>query len=295
MGLHTVMRRKRTEHGREAERPPRSVDLAWIDLGIADIDRHPEVLADIAHRRLDGVTVSGVFTADECARAVQGLEHHADERTPAMFGEMLGMSLANVAQHSGRPDDRTAYLDDAERVAGRFREAFGFEPFERACATMSALGGGIAVAAPQEGGRPYLPGNVRWMEPHGRALPAHVGNEFQLGNLAYSHLETVTRIRDHYSWFVVIQEPEAGGALSVYDLLFESHQPANTWGEHGRDDTEFDRLPARSVGPDVGTLVLFGGGWRWHRVEPIGGTRPRMTYGGFAGHSTDGAELHCWF
>lgn len=272
---------------------PPTVPLRWIDLDIEDATDHPTAMADIAARRLDGLTVTGVFTADEAARAVERLDPDGPLTWPAMFGRMLGMSLANVPRVA---DGRSAYLEEAAQVRDVLRDAFGFDPFDRVADVMRSLNAGRPAMAPLEDGRSYLPGNIRWMEPGGLGLPAHVGNEFQVQSDGIgAQLRTTTRIRDHYSWFVLVQAPEEGGALSVYDLLEETFESERTWGELGRDDDSFDTAACRKVAPPAGTLVLFGGGWRWHRVDPIGGGRPRITYGGFAGPSLVGDGVNCWF
>ena len=127
-------------------------------------------------------------------------------------------------------------------------------------------------------------------------LRAHAGNEFLdiIEHGGMSHLVTTTRVRDHLSYFVVLQRPEAGGTLSVYQQTIESLQMDTGWGTGFRDDASFDDLPALCIDPPPGSMVLFGGGWRWHRIEPVLGTRPRITYGGFCGPSVDGTELHFW-
>lgn len=272
-------------------------DLVWIDLSAPEVDQHQTALADIAARRLDGLTVSDVFAPTECANAVKRMERFRDQMYPAIFGTMLGVSLADLAQISEDLSDRTAYLDRAQETSSLYLEAFGFDPYERLAGIVGPLGGGLTVTSPSEGGRRYPPANVRWMEPGGGGLPAHVGNEFQVQSDASSeHLRRVTRIRDHYSWFVVLQTPEEGGDLSVFDLVYEAHTPVDgQWGGKGRNDADFDHVPALRIAPSAGTLVMFGGGWRWHRVDKVLGDRPRVTYGGFAGPSTDGRELHFWF
>jgi hypothetical protein len=296
MALSVPRSRPRTNPQGPTGNGGEEADLNWIDLDAADAAAHPSAMADIAARRLDGITVTGVLDPDECERAIAGLERHCDEQVEAIFGSMLGMSLANLAQRSGDPHDRSPYFDDAERVMEIYQEAFGHDPFDRVGEVMSKLAGGVAVGPPKESGRQYLAGNVRWMHAGGRGLPAHVGNEFQLANPAHEHLERVARVQDHYSWFVILQPPEEGGALAVFDLIYETHVPTDTsWRSVGRDDEDFDHLPARRIAPEAGALVLFGGGWRWHRVDRIPSGRPRVTYGGFAGPSSDGTAIHSWF
>lgn len=272
------------------------VPLRWIDTAGSATADHPTAIGDIFARRLDGLTITDVFTRNEISLALDRLASHPNERTGSMFGTMLGMSLAEIAGHAN-PGDRTAYLDSVERCRAIYHEAFGFDPHERVAAVVSPLTGGLVVEPPVEGGRSYNPGNVRWFEPGRGGLPAHVGNEFQMhGDVSMAHLRTTTVTLDHLSWFVVLQAPDSGGELSVFDRVVGSHAAADPrWAEHGRDDAEFGLLPARRMALVPGEMVVFGGGWRWHRVEEVRGQRPRITYGGFAGPSIDGRSLHVWF
>jgi hypothetical protein len=258
---------------------------------------HPGVVERIKTRQLDGITVDGVFTPQECAAAVERLERFHDDRMPSMFGTMLGLPLANMAIVADDPEDLSLYYDDAERSRAAYLDAFGFDPHRRVAEVLEPMCDGLSVGYPTDGDRAYSAGNIRWYEPGAGHLKAHVGNEFRTHSDAVSaQLRSTTRTVDHFSWFVILQAPESGGALSVYDLLFETHSPADPdYGEMGRDDSDFDDLPAKRVAPAAGGMVFFGGGWRWHRVDPISGALPRITYGGFAGPSLDGTSLNLWF
>ncbi len=272
--------------------------LTWLEIEAGATDRHPGLMSAIRRREVDGITVSGLFGEDECRRAVEVLAARRDQcPSDAMFGTMLGMPLAELARVAPGVDDRTPYLDIAERSRAFLVEAFGRDPFDRVRDVLAPMAEGLALETPAENGRRYAAGNVRWMEPGGGGLPAHVGNEFQLhGDLSTTHLRSTTDTRDHYSWFVVLQTPTEGGALSVFDLLYESDTDhLESWGEQGRDDSFFDSFPCRRISPAAGSLVFFGGGWRWHRVDRVAGTRARVTYGGFAARSVDGQAVNFWF
>lgn len=284
-----------TRQGPNRDAP--SAPLRWLDLPADEAGAHPTVVDDIHARRLDGLTLSGVLSTDEAACGVEGLERDVEDRRPAVFGSMLGMPLAELPQEGGPTGDRTSYHDDARRSRQTCADAFGFDLHDRVAEALRPLAGGREVTHSHDGDRAYSAGNVRWYEPGRGGLTAHVGNEFAThGDWTTEQLRTTVRTRDHYSWFVILQPPEDGGALSVYHLLHETHIPAQPdYTEHGRNDSDFDALPALRVAPAAGALVLFGGGWRWHRIDPVRGARPRVTYGGFAGLRHDDAALHLWF
>ncbi|OWY61372.1 hypothetical protein B7486_64135, partial [cyanobacterium TDX16] len=175
--------------------------------------------------------------------------------------------------------------------------AFGFDPHQRVAEVLEPMSGGRPVTAPTEEGRDYNPGNVRWYDPGLGGLRSHVGNEFRYlaEEGAMKHLIQTTAVEDHLSYFVVLQPPTEGGALAVFDLLWEDeNENIKPWDSAMRDDRWFDTQSALRLSPGPGDMILFGGGWRWHRVDPVGGDRPRITYGGFAAPSRDDRELHMW-
>jgi hypothetical protein len=270
------------------------VALRWEQIAAADLGSHPDLLDELIHRRRDGVTITGIFEPDEIQQAIARLDDTRDVRTASTIGTVLGMPIGEVGAES---QDRTAFLDDTDRARALYREAFGVDPHARLAERLAPASGGRPLVPPSEGGREYNPGQMRWFEPGCGGLRAHAGNEFRaiLEHGAMSHLVTTTQVTHHLSYFVVLQRPEEGGSLSVYDLLWESYSgDPDAWSSGARADDWFDDQPRLKVDPDPGSLVLFGGGWRWHRVEPVHGDRPRITYGGFAAPSVDETEIHFW-
>lgn len=272
--------------------------LRWLEFDASSVGDHAGLLGSIRQREVDGLTLTGIFTEDQCSSAVRHLAARRDEHPhPAIFGTMLGLPLAELARSSAGAAGLPNYLDVAEQMREFHVEAFGQDPFDRIRQVLEPMADGLRIETPQEGSRRYASGNVRWMEPGGGGLPAHVGNEFLMhGDASTDFLRSTTVTKNHYSWFVVLQPPTDGGALSVFDLLDESDSAElESWGEQGRDDSALDLLACKKVSPPAGSLVIFGGGWRWHRVDRIGGDRPRCTYGGFAGRSVDGTSINFWF
>ena len=271
---------------------PRHVDLRWRTIAASESDGHPRAVDDLIAQRIDGMTITGILTADEIQAALPRLESYRREATDEVFGAMLGMPLTQVEDGT----DRGPHLDDTEKCRALYGEAFGFDPHERIASVLRPMANGREPRPPLEANRPYNPGNVRWYDPGLGGLRAHVGNEFRLAHEegAMSHLIATTDIHNHLSYFVVLQPPEQGGALSVFDLLWDSYQPDGREQWYLEDDSDFDEQPAMQHHPGPGDMILFGGGWRWHRIDPIGGNVPRITYGGFLAPSTDGDALHLW-
>lgn len=275
-----------TTHSRPGE-----VVLRWPTIPAASTTEHPGGLDALLDRTLDGMIVSGVMSTAEIERGLEALEQ--DQKIPRPFGELLGMALG---MSGSTPDERVAYHDDVDRARRRYREAFGFDPHERLAEVLAPMASGLPLVAPLEDGRPYNPGHLRWWTPGGPGLPAHAGNEFRrhLEHGAMKHLLTITRVQHHLSYFVVLEPPDSGGELRVYDLTWETDQGLDDWADALRDDARMDSVPSVLFAPSAGDLVIFGGGWRWHRVDPLTGDRRRVTYGGFAAPALDGSEIHFW-
>jgi hypothetical protein len=258
----------------------------------AALDEHPDLVARLLADDLDGVTVRGVYPRDAVARACRDLEAHLADATPVAFGTILGRPL----YQGGVDVDPAEHFDDADRVRPIYRQLFGFDPHERLGEVLAPALGGLPWSTPTRDHREYLPGNLRHMEPGLGGLKAHSGNQFLVSEAdgALGHLMTTTRAFDHMSYFVVLQPPEVGGTLSVFEKLWEPPSEEEAQAIPLGDDRAFDEIPHLKVAPDAGDLILFNAGHRWHRVDDVGGNVARITYGGFAAPDTEGTALHCW-
>lgn len=268
-----------------------ALDLRWDTIDAARTSEHPGYLDELLSRRIDGVTITGVFTPEESAAVVDALGDV--DWTEIFFGGVIGMALGMIWPEE---PDRSRYLDETESSRKVIVDAFGFDPHQRLQEVLGPMAGGRDLVPPTEDGRPYNPGQLRLWKTGHRGLPAHVGNEFRrdLKDYAMKHMLTTTAVSDHLSYFVVLQPPDVGGALSVYDVVWEQNDASEDGRVDERDDSSFDDLPCLRLTPDAGDLILFGGGWRWHRVDPLTGERARVTYGGFCAPSLDGSAVHFW-
>jgi hypothetical protein len=102
------------------------------------------------------------------------------------------------------------------------------------------------------------------------------------------------------SFFIVMQQPESGGELTLYDMVWE-----HVNGKDFPENNEFvldkngskvflNDVESKKFNPEPGDLLIFYGGKIWHRVEPIMGTKPRITLGGFINFSDDKKKCFYW-
>lgn len=267
--------------------------LRMLEIDAADVADHGDAIDRILRHEVFGVVVRGVFRPEHLARVVERLER--EEAMPVFESDTFrGRTYGRVLRMAdGRLDE---YFDAATRMRPALAEVFGSESGyeERLREIIGALGGGRPVSVPAVGARTYAPATVRVIEPGGTIF-LHCGNE----TYSFPALQELTQIIDpsgEISTLMPLALPDEGGELEVYDVCFGDPLIAELDGRLGREQAHeglADRLSTR-VTPGVGDLALFEEGRYYHRVNPVHGTRPRWTMGGFLAPSRDAGTLHYW-
>ncbi|UJR84374.1 2OG-Fe(II) oxygenase [Sandaracinus amylolyticus] len=262
--------------------PPDRPVIPFDFIDVADLHRYPDALREIYAGKRGGLVIRGVYSKEEMARVVGRLER-SQERFPLMHlpanqrSYFLGLCL------EGGDPELTEYLDAATRFREETLPVFeGMAPFEQRVETLfRSMSGGRRVQLAHYGdGRPYTPATIRILPPGGQLAP-HCGNEMYR-RPSYRHLNSFVDDHDQLSFFLTLQEPEAGGGLIIYSLKW-----ANVGSEHILSD-ERSNVGAilhesqwQEVRPGAGDVLIFDGGRYLHRVDWVRGPRTRWTMGGF--------------
>lgn len=148
---------------------------------------------------------------------------------------------------------------------------------------------------------PVSPGTFRYLFKNKGGLYVHSGNYFQEQNeFFYEMVKNDIDMNDQLSYFIVLQNSEQGGELTLYDLIWEKGQTKTDAHNNDfvilKDGTKVfvETLKKLKLKPNVGDILIFYGGYIWHRVEDIRGETPRVTLGGFLNFSKDEKELLYW-
>jgi len=154
--------------------------------------------------------------------------------------------------------------------------------------------------APRGDKHTYSPSTIRVINPNvGIGFQEHVGNEFM------KYMSQCKEIRDHVfdedqlSFFMVIQKPEAGGELTLFDLVWKD-SPKYLFEDEGTNKKGRERADYLSKFKNIqielneGDLIIFDGGRIWHKVNEVKGDTQRITMGGFMGLSRNGDGLYYW-
>ncbi|PCH95437.1 MAG: hypothetical protein COB85_04585 [Bacteroidetes bacterium] len=107
------------------------------------------------------------------------------------------------------------------------------------------------------------------------------------------------KLEDQLSYFIVLQEPNSGGELVLYDLLYKDTP------DHLIEDSAFFNIPDERdraleaydnmiIKPKAGDMIIFDGGRIWHKVSEIEGALDRITIGGFMAFSNNDKSIYYW-
>lgn len=270
----------------------------FLDFDAAALPAHGNAYADIYAGRLTGAVVRNALPPDLVSRAVAALTTSTAWTSPnrgMRGGEIRTIGDAATPTFTflrGPPEE--VYAQSAAAHAERTASVFGDADaaMTQVSGLLSALAGGRPAAPPAFDAEQTWPAfNFRALDP-GEQIFTHHDNHFGLG--VYRHLDAAFDRSTLVSFFFTLQAPTAGGELIVYAAK--------------GDDPDVPRLPSRFLDTaaieanypaaritlGAGDLVIFDAGRQVHRVAPVGGDRPRLTFGGFSTLATDGGRLAFW-
>ena len=160
----------------------------------------------------------------------------------------------------------------------------------------SNLSGGRTVELARENpDRTYVLATIRILHPHKNGLAAHTGNALTESYDAHEHLQSIVKLTNSLSYFIIIDKPERGGKLVLYDLLWEqTTADQKKLFATARVDKFLSNYRQRSFAPEIGDMILFNGGRIWPGVSNIQGNKIRITIGGFMGISKDDLQVFYW-
>jgi hypothetical protein len=95
------------------------------------------------------------------------------------------------------------------------------------------------------------------------------------------------------SVLTVLQAPESGGRLIVHGVTNSDPVPRLA---NGYPDSEAIQCRYKSEAFELHSrdAIIFGAGKFFHHVEQVGGSRPRVTLGGFLAFSRDHQKVCYW-
>lgn len=279
----------------EPEQEPGGIAYNIVRVDAADLSGYADALKDVYNRKIDGIILQNVVSPEALREAVAKIEAwQTDIIEYSDFGKVYGKTLIG-----SQPDlefflsQTDSYNEELARIFGKSFQSI-VEPL------IEQMGGGREVMTPEVEGRGrYKPCTIRYIDPGKKEMRAHVGNEFITGLPQCEHIANMVHLNDQLSYFMLMQKPDEGGELVLYDL---------TWEQSPQDmieDQAFRRIPEyrkkvlrkyarQNLVMEPGEMLLFHGGRIWHRVDPVQGSQPRITIGGFVAFARDDKRIYYW-
>ncbi|MCF8464376.1 MAG: 2OG-Fe(II) oxygenase [Flavobacteriales bacterium] len=166
---------------------------------------------------------------------------------------------------------------------------------------LQKISGGKKVQVPDSGKGKYLRGTFRIIHPLKCHIDIHCGNQFfsQFPDV-YQNLTASVDVKNQLSFFILLQKPDDGGELVVYDALWEDFEQgfvdrqtllSRKGFEVGVNDPSLLREQLKM---SEGDLLVFQGGQFWHKVTEVYGSKHRITFGGFIGFSKTDESIYYW-
>ena len=210
------------------------------------------------------------------------------------FGQSLGQDLLSSTH------DLEPYIEEVEDHIRGLNVSFGTDFLDFIGEVFGKVSFLPVRLASKEDGRTYKPVVIRVVKANsGFGFQEHIGNEFMSQLSQFEELKKSVFFDDQLSFFMVISEPEIGGELVLYDLVWDD-TPQYLLNEEGlltklQQRTEF-LSTFKKIHADLneGDLIIFDGGRIWHSVNEATGAKDRITAGGFMGLSRSGKEIFFW-
>jgi len=259
-------------------------------------DDRSGVIGRLREGSTEGFIIRNALSQKEVAHALDTLRGiPADRLMQTRTGAVFPHPFATITDRS---DSLRHYVSRQQEL-----HTYGWGGlFGRIGEILSGIGKPFEVRVPRTilDGSPAVPATYRIYEPGMGGLYVHCGQLFQTQSPIYFQAVEPMVQNLQLSFFFVLQQPEAGGELTLYDMIWE-----NVNGKEKDDsndhviDVDGRRIDLKDVtshmfSPAPGDLLIFNGGRIWHRVEDIHGTRPRITLGGFLNFSPDGTVCYYW-
>lgn len=273
----------------------------FIELPWHEAKNSPHLVKDIQEERLHGFVTRGLFSPQE-VEEILAVTHqfNPNDIFTVPTGTVFPKPFATLT-------DAGEMLDDYTDKANKLRAMAGQYPIlgtllSRMDSFFKAVSGDFDTTVPQvvNNNTACAPGNFRFFEPDKGGLFVHCGYLFQKQSPFYYTVVEPMALERQLSFFLVLQNAEQGGELTIYDMLWKDIKDKDRMEENeyvltpSGEQLYLNTLRSFYVKPNPGDVLIFSGGPIWHRVENIKGNIPRITFGGFLNFTPDGKGLRYW-
>lgn len=249
----------------------------------------------------DGLIIKNVLNEADCARIIDFVEkNYAPHFFEDPLVKLFPLGFAAIAQIKEEEiiEERLKFNTKMLLHQNQF---FGVEIIKNIISALKPLASGLNVSVASVLNGHAAPTQYRRLKQSTEGFPIHCGNAFEkLSPSFYAHLRKTVETTDQLSYYIVLQNTEKGGELTLYNQKWSEEQSMRNQHEFNLDNVQvFNSLEIStqnkmSLRPEVGDMLVYEGGNIWHKVEPILGNGDRITLGGFIGFNTHQNEVYIW-
>ena len=260
----------------------------FIKFDYRDLSKHKGIIEQIESKSIDGIVIENVLDREFCKSIVNRFHTAIQEEPaknyyyPAPFGKVFGTTLME--------SDLNAYFSKAKVAVDTFEYMFEHKFKALVYNTLAKLGlqSNVfpTVHAPNQ---IFSLAGIRILDPGRDSLEAHIHQEFPLHFPSYQAVAAQLDLTTELSYYMVLQKPEVGGELVLYDLTWENTPEdmlsTNVFmsGIRAERLSQYDQM---KLDLEAGDMILFAANRIWHKVAAVtGGSKSRITIGGFLAKS----------
>lgn len=259
-----------------------------------EIAQYPNALDEILDEQIDGIIIKNAFSHDQLA-TTKAFFTQKEREFPNTKNRVSIYSMNNLGAKA-----TDSYLASAQQQTQLFKQQLAYD-LEADLHQLFTKLSGYRVQVPQLHGQKCAPFTVRRIAPTAQ-IPAHVENEMAVAIEGYQEFAQFTTLYNSLSYFILLEQPEAGGELVLFDLRWENtpkgliSKTSEMMSSQMRDTLICNNYDtAHSIRMEQGDLIVFAGGRVWHKVTQVQGKKPRYTIGGFIATSKlEENVLHYW-
>jgi tetratricopeptide (TPR) repeat protein len=261
----------------------------WTILDIESVSNDLDSIDLLYMSDLDGIIIKNVFSSKEIETAKKHIESLSSEFEKIIYGEKLGFSILEAT------NDLNEFFQKASDSRLLLNKIFVDDFEKRIFNIFNSLHSLKNVKLlERKNNQICIPASIRIFHPNIGGLPAHTDNVVFEKCGVYNHFQEIKKDVDILSYFIVIDKPEKGGELVLYDLLREQTTTSmkKLLNNYQRDNF-LESFRKQYINPDIGDMVLFNGGRIWHKIADFDGDKNRITVGGILARSQDNQTIYC--
>jgi len=299
----------KTNYTQEYTKEPYNFETILLE----DLIKRQDSLFDIYTNKADGFLIKNFLTHQEVDRIMANFDQVINDNPahtavgftyPPVFAEFSNR-IKNDTEES-KQNSIKGYFEKNKKFQTDFKENFGVDVKSRIESLFKAISGNreILVAEGMGGSGNYPFATFRYLTPEKGLMSVHCGNYFgKTFEKFYEDLTKKVAVENQMSFFIMLQEPDAGGELSLFNFRWKDGQTKDNPSEDNEiiqpngsrmNVNTNPNIIKDKISPKKGDMILFQGGNIWHKVETIQGNLPRITFGGFIGISIDKTKFYYW-